>query len=168
MTQSHTGSTPQSIASRDEEKRPGNDSRARRPFVPGGTEAQPLKSATMGQRWSAFRPSKTIFIWSLLAAVALTMLVGFTWGGWMTSAGAQNLANASAKSAVIERLAPMCVAQFNADPDKAQKLLAFQESTSYARTKYVTDQGWATLPGETKPTSQVASACADLLTQIGQ
>ena len=86
----------------------------------------------------------------------------------MTSASAQNLADASAKSAVVERLAPMCVAQFNADPDKEQKLLTFQAGSSYERTKYVTDQGWATLPGETKPTSQVASACADLLMQTGQ
>jgi hypothetical protein len=109
-----------------------------------------------------------MLIWSLLAAVALTMLVGFTWGGWMTTSGAQTLAEASAKGAVIERLAPMCVAQFNADPDREQKMLAFREGTSYDRTKYVTDQGWATLPGETKPTSQVASACADLLMQIGQ
>lgn len=168
MQQSHVGSTQQYTDPLDEEKRPSNDSRARRQFVSGKTEVQPPKSATMGQRWSAFRPSKAMLIWSLLAAVALTMLVGFTWGGWMTSASAQNLADASARSAVVERLAPMCVAQFNADPDKEQKLLTFQEGSSYERTKYVTDQGWATLPGETKPTSQVASACANLLMQIGQ
>jgi hypothetical protein len=109
-----------------------------------------------------------MFIWSLLAAVALTMLVGFTWGGWMTTSGAQTLATASAKSAVVERLAPICVAQFNLDPARDQKLLTLQEGSSSERTKYVTDQGWATLPGETKPTSQVASACANLLMQIGQ
>jgi hypothetical protein len=104
----------------------------------------------------------------MVGAVALTILVGFTWGGWMTSAGAQNMADASAKAAVVERLAPICVAQFNLDPDKDQKLLVLQEGTTYERTKYVTDQTWATLPGETKPTSQVAAACANLLMQIGQ
>jgi hypothetical protein len=86
----------------------------------------------------------------------------------MTTSGAQTLADATAKSAVIERLAPMCVAQFNADPDKEQKLLTLQEGSSYERTKFVTDQGWATLPGETKPTTQVASACATLLMQVSQ
>jgi hypothetical protein len=109
-----------------------------------------------------------MLIWSILGAVVLTMLVGFTWGGWMTNASAQALAAASAKSAIVERLAPMCVAQFDLDPDKAQKLLALQEGSTSQRTKYVTDQGWATLPGETKPTNQVASACATLLMQAGQ
>jgi hypothetical protein len=109
-----------------------------------------------------------MLFWSILGAVALTMIIGFNWGGWMTGGSAQKLADTTARSAVTQRLAPICVAQFNLDPDKNRKLLALQESSSYERTKYVSDQGWATLPGETAPTSQVANACADLLMQIKQ
>ena len=168
MEQSQATPNQQSSNSMDEEKRPGNDSRARRQFVSGKTEVQPPKPKSMRQRWDEYQPSKTAFFWVLVAGVVLTMLVGFTWGGWMTNASAQKLADTTAKSAVVERLAPICVAQFNLDPDRDQKLKVLQEGSSYERTKYVTDQTWATLPGETKPTSQVAAACADLLMQIGQ
>ena len=168
MEQSHADSRQQSTEQRGDEKRPDNDSRTRKQFSSDARAAQPAKSASARQRWDQFRPSKTSVLWSLVAAVALTMLVGFTWGGWMTSAGAQKMADASAKNAVVERLAPICVAQFNLDPDRDQKLTELQAASTYERPKYVTDQAWATLPGETKPTSQVAAACANLLMQIGQ
>lgn len=168
MEQIQGDSGQPSSEQRNEEKRPGNDSRKRGPFGADLYGSQPPKSASAQQRWNEFRPSKTMLVWSMVGAVVLTMLVGFTWGGWMTSASAQKMATTSATSAIVERLAPMCVAQFNLDPDKDQKLLVLQEGTSYERTKYVTDQTWATLPGETKPASQVASACANLLMQLGQ
>jgi hypothetical protein len=38
----------------------------------------------------------------------------------------------------------------------------------YQRDDYVIEQGWATMPGEEKPDSKVADACAKLLMQIGQ
>lgn len=168
MEDNQTGSGQQSTEGMDEEKRADNDSRARRSLAPAASAAQSQKPPSARQRWNEFRPSKTVVAWSLVAMVALTMLVGFTWGGWMTSDGAQKMADTSAKNAVIERLAPICVAQFNLDPDKDQKLMVLQEGTTYERTKYVTDQTWATLPGETEPTSQVASACASLLMQINE
>jgi hypothetical protein len=168
MEQSHADSRPQSTEQRDDEKRPDNDSRTRRQFSSDTRAAQPAKPISARQRWNEFRPSKTSVFWSLVAVVALTMLVGFTWGGWMTRSGAQEMADTTAKNAVVERLAPICVAQFNLDPDRDQKLTELQAASTYERPKYVTDQAWATLPGETKPTSQVASACANLLMQIGK
>ena len=168
MQQSHVDPRQQSTEQRDEEKRPGNDSRTRRLSGSGTRPVEPVKPASARERWDEFRPSKTLLSWSLVAVVALTMLVGFTWGGWMTNASAQKMADTSAKNAVVQRLAPICVAQFNLDPAKEEKLKVLQEATSYARTKFVTEQGWATLPGETKPASQVADACAKLLLQSGQ
>ena len=169
MEQNHVDSNQQSSEQKDEEKRPDNDSRTRRQFSSYTTPVQPPKPAGARQRWAEFRPSKTMFFWSLAAAVALTMFVVFTWGGWMTSASAQKLAATSANNAVIERLAPICVAQFNLDPDKDQKLKTLQEEASTsARTKYVTDQAWATMSGDEQPDRKVADACAKLLMQIGQ
>lgn len=168
MEQNQVDSGQQSSEQMNKEKRPSNDSRKRGPFSTDLRGSLPSKQASMRQRWNEFRPSKTSVFWYLLATVAITMLVGFYWGGWMTRAGAQTMADTAARSAVVERLAPICVAQFNLEPDKDEKLLVLQEGSSYERTKYVTDQAWATLPGETKPTSQVAAACANLLMQIGQ
>src|SRR5215217_8004717 len=150
MEQSQESPAQQSSAQGSEEKRPGNDSRKRVLSDVVFRSSQPPKAVTTRQRWDEFRPSKAIFFWTLVAVVALTMMVGFIWGGWMTSASAQKMANTVAKSAVVERLAPICVAQFNLDPDKDAKLLLFQQGSAYERTKYVTDQAWATLPGDTK------------------
>jgi hypothetical protein len=168
MEQNHVDSGQHSTQLTSEEKRPGNDSRKRGPFGASAPAAQPEKAPSARQRWGEYRPTKNSVFWILLAAVALTTLVGFTWGEWMTSAGAQKMAATSATNAVIERLAPICVAQFNLDPDKDQKLKALQETSSYQRSKYVTDQTWATMAGDTQPDRNVADACAKLLMQIGQ
>ena len=124
--------------------------------------------ATFAQKWRAAQPSKALLFWSCLAAVVLTLLIGFTWGGWMTAGAAQALADTSAKAAVTQSLAPICVAQFNLDPARDAKLTELQGVSSYQRAVFVKDQMWATMPGETEPNSQVATECAKLLMQIGQ
>ena len=122
------------------------------------------KKVSLGQRWDEFQPTKTVLIWSMVAAVILTMIVGFTWGGWMTSGTAQETAD----EAVVERLALICVDQFKQDPDTAQKFIEFIETRSYQQDNYVTDQGWATMFGDEKPDRNVAVACARLIALIDQ
>ena len=79
------------------------------------------------------------------------------------------MADRAAADAVVERLAPICVAQFNQDPLNAEKLAELQVlTTSTRRTTYVKDQGWATMPGETDPDNQVAAECARQLMLIDQ
>jgi len=68
------------------------------------------KEASFGQRWSEARPTKTIVFWSWIAAMVLTMIVGFNWGGWVTGGTAQKMAEVTAKNAVVQRLVPFCVA----------------------------------------------------------
>ncbi|MEJ2559812.1 MAG: hypothetical protein P8186_27065 [Anaerolineae bacterium] len=99
-----------------------------------------------------------------VAAVVLTLIVGFNWGGWVTGGTAQAMAN----DAVVQRLAPICVAQFDQDPGNQQKLSELKAKRSYQRDDYVIEQGWATLPGDQKPDSKVADACAKLLMRIDQ
>jgi hypothetical protein len=107
----------------------------------------------------------TVF-WLCLAAILLTMLVGFNWGGWVRGSTAQKMATVTARDAIVQRLATICVAQFNLDVGKDQKLQELKETSSYERAKYVTTQGWATMPGEEKPESRVADACAKQLMLI--
>ena len=127
------------------------------------TVEQTKKKESFGQRWAKTRPTKTILFWSLLAAVILTMIVGFNWGGWVTGGTAQTRAEVMSKNAVVQRLAPMCVDQFNRDPGKEQKLKELTDMSAYKRGSYIEKQGWATMSGEPKPDSQVASECAKLL-----
>lgn len=117
-----------------------------------------------GERWNRTRPTKTIVFWSLVATIILTIIVGFNWGGWVTGGTAQKMTN----DAVAQRLSLICVGQFNQDPQKDQKFTELKETSSYQRDDYVTEQGWATMPGEAKPDSKVADGCAKLIVQSGQ
>ena len=118
---------------------------------------------SLGQRWSEARPTKTVLFWACAASVVLTMIVGFSWGGWVTGGTARTTAETMAYDAVITRLAPICVLQSGRDPAKAVKLVALKEESSWQRGEYVGKQGWATMPGEKEPDSRVAQACAALL-----
>ncbi len=119
-------------------------------------------TASLGQRWSEARPTKTLTFWSCGAAAVATMIVGFTWGGWVTA----GTANTMAEALVSTRLAPICVAQFQQDPAKDMKLKGFKETSSWGRSEYVGKQGWATMPGEKEPNGKVSDECAKLLTPM--
>jgi hypothetical protein len=116
------------------------------------------------QRWDKARPTKTRVFWISVAVSILTMIVGFNWGGWVTGSKAQLMA----EEAVVERLALICVDQFQQDPDTAQKLLEFVETARYRQDDYVRDQGWATMFGDEEPDRDVAAACAKLIALIDQ
>jgi hypothetical protein len=126
------------------------------------------KKPSYRQRWDKVRPTKWVLVWFCLGSVIGAVIVGFTWGGWVTGGSARDMAVQSGKDAVVQRLAPICVYQFNQDPEKDQKLTELKETSVYQRDDYVIEQGWATMPGEEKPDSKVADACAKLLMQIGQ
>ncbi len=73
-----------------------------------------------------------------------------------------------AENAVVDRLVPICVAQFKEDPEKDKKLKELKEKSSWERDKYIKEQGWATMPYEKDPDSSVAEKCAEKIMQIGQ
>ena len=118
---------------------------------------------SLGRRWSEARPTKTLVFWACMASVVLTMIIGFSWGGWVTGGTARTTAENMAHDAVVKRLAPICVIQSGRDPAKAVKLVALKEESSWQRGEYIGKQGWATMPGEQEPDSRVAQACATLL-----
>ena len=150
-----------------DEPRPANDSRKRRPVE--SRKAAPVESKpSLGHRWRDTQPTKTALFWACLLSVVLMQVVGFTLGGWMTAADAQKTAETMARDAVIQRLAPICVAQFNLDPDKVLKLGEMKGRTSYRRAQYVQNQGWATIPGVEEPDPKVAAACTTLLLEMGR
>jgi hypothetical protein len=127
------------------------------------------KKLSWRQRWSAAQPTKTTVFWLCVASVVLTMVVGFAWGGWMTGGTAQKAAEAMAKDAVIQRLAPICVAQFNQDPQRDQKLAELKDiASTWERSSFVKDQGWTIMPGEETADSKVGDACVKLLLALSQ
>jgi hypothetical protein len=118
---------------------------------------------SLGQRWSDARPTKTVTFWCCIASAVLTMIIGFGRGGWVTGGTARQTAEAMARDAVVQRLAPICVVQSGRDPAKAPKLVALKDESAWQRGEFVGKQGWATMPGEQEPDRKVAEACALLL-----
>ena len=116
------------------------------------------------RRWGETRPKKTTVAWSWLAVAVLTMIIGFTWGGWVTEGTARTMAAGAGEDAVVKRLAPICVVRFNDDAKRTEKLTALKDLSAWQQSDYVKKQGWATMPGEQEPEGKVADACAKLLT----
>jgi hypothetical protein len=108
----------------------------------------------------------TPFAWGAVAG-AIVLSIGMFASGWaVTSGAADRSAKTMTETAVVENLAKICIAQFEAAADKAEKLAALKRIDYWQRATYVNEQGWATMPGSESGTSQVASECAELLVKI--
>jgi len=146
-----------------EEPRARNDNREKAPATTVRSAPVPKQLSSL-EKLRETRPSKKTVFGLMVAAGILTMIVGFNWGGWITSGTAKERINTGAIDAVTMRLAPMCVAQFNLDPQKTAKLGELKAITSsWERPDYVKKQGWATMPGESSADNDVANACTKLL-----
>lgn len=107
-----------------------------------------------------------IGFWSAIGGAVFLAIVGFSWGGWVTGGTAQKMAADMTSAALVDRLAPLCLVQFNQDPQKDQKLEALKKTNSWQRRDYVEKQGWATMSGEKEPDGKVAVECANRIMEI--
>ncbi len=106
---------------------------------------------------AGFKPG----VWGAVIGSVLTMIVGFSWGGWTTSSTAHQVAMKQADAAVTMALVPICLAGEKADVARAKKLGELTAITSsWEQTEFVMKTGWATFPGQTDPNREVAEACA--------
>jgi hypothetical protein len=105
-------------------------------------------------------------LWGAAGGAILLAIVGFTWGGWMTTGTANKLAGQRADSAVVAILTPICVEKFRQTVDSAANLAALKKiSTSWGQGDFVEKGGWATRPGAASPDYVLARACAEKLVQ---
>jgi len=94
------------------------------------------------------------------------MVVGFSWGGWVTGGTAAKLADERADNAVVAALTPICVEKFQRSGDATENLVALKKISSiWEQGQFLEKRGWATRPGATSPDYQLARACADKLVQ---
>jgi hypothetical protein len=103
------------------------------------------------------------FVWGMAVGSVVLLIVIFSAGWVVTSGSAEATAKVMAADAVLARLAPIAVAQFMQDPNREELLKELKEVQSWKRGDYVKEQGWATMPGEEKPDSNVAREVADRL-----
>ncbi|WP_299851885.1 hypothetical protein [uncultured Roseovarius sp.] len=97
---------------------------------------------------------------AIVGAIAVS-IVGFGWGGWMTSGSANKMAKVQAAKEVAQAMAPVCRKLSEADPLRVSKLATIQEAKGYNRSKAVMKTGWATPPGTEVPNRDMAEACID-------
>ena len=111
---------------------------------------QSTTKKSLSRRWEDYQPSKSMLVWACIAAVIATIVVGFSWGGWVTGGTSQDMAKAAGDTARGELASAICVERFNAAPDSAAKLAEFKAiSDSYKKRQFVEAGGWATMPGQT-------------------
>jgi hypothetical protein len=97
-----------------------------------------------------------------VGGVAL-VIVGFSWGGWVTEGKARQLANAQSHMEVVAALVPICIEQSKQDPKFQTTLALLKDADYYRRSRMLMDAGWATMPGADDADNSVASACMEAL-----
>ena len=123
--------------------------------------------ARLGRKGGGLMNSEKIKLglWSGVGGALVTIYVGFNFGGWMTNGAAEAMAKETAATAVAERLGRICVAQYNRDTGKSQKLIEMKDKDTWEKGHYIDKQSWAIMPGDEKPESGVADACAKQLSK---
>ncbi|HEJ83651.1 MAG TPA: hypothetical protein ENO25_03695 [Desulfobacteraceae bacterium] len=109
------------------------------------------------------------FVWGIAVGMGVLLIVIFSAGWVVTTGSAEAEAKEMATDAVMDRLAPIGIAQFMQDPNKEQRLEEMKGLESWGannRSDYVEKQGWATMPGEEGPDSQVADEVARRLMNL--
>lgn len=102
-------------------------------------------------------------VWGAIVGSVLTMIVGFSWLGWVLGGTAERMAQERTNAAVVVALTPSCVARFMQQPDATTKLKELQATDSWKQQEFVEAGGWATSGGDKAPNTGVASACAEQL-----
>ena len=104
-------------------------------------------------------------LWGIACGAVAVAVLGFSVGGWVTGGNAQATARVQSDRAVVDALAPVCVARFQHGATAAGTLVALRRIDSESRGDFIEKGGWATVPGDSTPerNSAVATACAALL-----
>lgn len=102
-------------------------------------------------------------LWGAVLGAVVTMIVGFSWLGWVLGSTADRVARERTDAAVVSAMTPGCVARFMAQPKAAQRLADLRQTDSWKQRELVEAGGWATIGAETSPNSALAAACTEQL-----
>jgi hypothetical protein len=105
------------------------------------------------------------FGWGMAVGMLVLLIVIFSTGWVVTSNSAKAMAYEISENAVVDRLAPIAVAQFMKNPNREEGLKELKKLDSWKRAEYVKKQGWAIMPGEKESDYGVAREFARLLVE---
>jgi pimeloyl-ACP methyl ester carboxylesterase len=94
------------------------------------------------------------------------IVVGFSWGGWVTDKTAKTNATMLVNAALVQAYGPVCIERFKHQPNVEAKWAELTKVETWRRDTYIKESGFATPPGAEAPNSAVADACADALSKV--
>ena len=125
------------------------------------------KTRSIRQRWDDLQPSKTMLVWSCVGSVIVALVVGFTWGGWVTGGTARGMAETAGDTSRYELASVICVERFLAAPDARAQLTELKAiDSSYRQRQFIEEGGWATMPNQDEAARQAAELCARVLANL--
>ncbi|WP_193336862.1 hypothetical protein [Devosia beringensis] len=121
---------------------------------------------SVSEKFRDFKAGKATLFWTGAACAVATMVIGFSWGGWVTGGSAQERADLTAEQAVAELAADICVKRYLASPDARVSLTALIEESTYSRDGTLEEAGWVTFGDREEPVDGAAGLCADRLAEV--
>lgn len=118
-------------------------------------------SAGIWKRVQTYKPSKAAALLFCIATMAVTIAVGFTWGGWITSETAAAMGDRAAMSGQMKLAATICADRFITGPHAREQTIQLRKADSGQRADYLRQGGWLTLPGLMEPITGSAKLCAE-------
>lgn len=120
----------------------------------------------MMQKFQDYQPSKGALVWTAIGAAVLTMVVGFSAGGWVTGGSANSMAEQALEDGREKLVAAICVDKFISDTGAADNLSKLKEVSSYKQDDFIKDGGWSTVNGLDEQVSGAADLCAERLAEL--
>jgi hypothetical protein len=93
--------------------------------------------------------------WGLVCGAVIAMIIGFIWGGWVTSGTSQKMSG----EALLASQAAICVAQYVKEPNSQEKLKEFEAIDGSKRYEFIEKGGWDKMPGQKEASPGVRNAC---------
>jgi hypothetical protein len=107
------------------------------------------------------------FVFGMAVGAIVLLIVGFSADWVVTTGAAQKEAERVAQEAIVEELVPICVAQFEQEPNQTEALQQLKEQSTWGRGDHVEKQGWATMPGSQSANADIADECAEKILALG-
>jgi hypothetical protein len=102
------------------------------------------------------------------AGAIATIIIGFSWGGWMLGSTAKKLATDDTRSAIVTIAAPACAEHF-VNKANDEKWAEYQKVDTWRRDTYIKDAGYATVAGlvnDYSTSSAIADSCVKALNKL--
>jgi len=108
-----------------------------------------------------------MLVWSCAGSVVVALIVGFTWGGWVTGGTANEMAEDAGNEARNALASVICVESFLDAADVRAQLSEFQAiDSSYRQRQFIEEGGWAVMPESEEASRRAADLCAKVLAEV--